>query len=197
MNHYRLYKNLNVQPFLQEIILNNDWVAAPMPEYGKLYTNNTLKDAGRIELIEAFRNPDDPERKTSIGTTSAGTWTGVAPSKVFHKYKIASSFLNWFKETHDAKIARVRYVKIPSNGFVGLHADSDPYNQMHNKFHFVVQGEYQYTVNEEYKEYKEGDLWWFDNNKPHKLYNHGSKDRISMIFDCKCDMESIINHEPL
>ena len=115
------------------------------------------------------------------------------PTKVFKKYKIASSFLGWFKETHNAKIARVRYVKMPSESTIGLHIDGGPYYQKHNRFHLVLQSEYQYTVGGEMQEYKEGELWWFDNIKLHKSYIHGSKDRIAMIFDCKCDMERIIN----
>ena len=33
------------------------------------------------------------------------------------------------------------------------------------------------------EEYKEGELWWFDNKKLHGSYNHGDKDRIVLIFD--------------
>ena len=194
MNHYRLYKNLNVQPFLEEINLNNDWERARDRFYGKHHSN------GRIDLISSFRNPDDIEPKpltalwTDVNTPILGsTHTGVVSSNVFHKYKIVSSFLKWFKETHSAQIARVRYVKMPSKSTIGFHIDGGPYYQKHNRFHLVLQGEYQYTVNEETLEYKEGELWWFDNKKLHKLYNHGNEDRIAMIFDCKCDMERIIN----
>ena len=96
MNHYRLYKNLNMQPFLEEINLNDDWIEAQSSETGRLYTNSNLNK--RIDLIQPFRNPDDPESKNNIG---GSTYTGVIPSKVFHKYKIASSFLGWFGSSLD------------------------------------------------------------------------------------------------
>jgi len=183
-----------MQPFLEEINLNDDWKKARDRVYGKYHSN------GRIDLIRSFRNPDDPETKPlsticiDYNTPALeSTWTGVLPSKVFHKYKVVSSFLKWFKETHSAQIARVRYVKIPSGCSITSHVDGGPYYQKHNRFHLVLQGEYQYTVNGEMREYKEGEIWWFNNKKMHGTYIHGSKDRIAMIFDCKCDMESIIN----
>jgi quercetin dioxygenase-like cupin family protein len=193
MNHYRLYNNLNVQPLLEEINLNNDWKMSIERIYGKHHSN------GRINLIQAFRNPDDPITKPlrKICTdanipTEESTYTGVIPSKVFHKYQNASSFLGWFKDTHSAQIARVKYVKIPSKSSIVKHIDGGPYYQKHNRFHLVLQGEYQYTVNGEMREYKEGELWWFNNKELHGTYVHGNEDRVVMLFDCNCDMESII-----
>ena len=196
MNHYRLYKNLNVQPFLEEINLNDDWRKA----VGRGIYMRQGERYDRIDLIKGFRNPGDPESKPlselciDVNTpTVHSTYTGVIPTKVFPKYKIVSAFLNWFKETYNAKIARVRYIKIPSGCSIGLHIDGGPYFQKTHRFHLVLQSEYQYTVNGEMQEYKEGELWWFNNKELHGTYIHGSKDRIAMIFDCKCDMERIIN----
>jgi quercetin dioxygenase-like cupin family protein len=197
-----------MQPFLEEINLNNNnWVDAPIKEHydevpvGFLANYNFAGTLGTcIQLIQPFRNSADPETKLlnelsmDVNTRSMGsTYTGVVPSKVFHKYKIASSFLGWFKETHNAQIARVKYVKIPSKSSIAPHIDGGPFYEKHNRFHLVLQGEYQYTVNGEEREYKEGELWWFNNTELHGTYVHGNKDRISMIFDCKCDMERIIN----
>ena len=190
MNHYRLYENLNVQPFLEEININDDWLlgqnagrSAPdsADGFGEIIKYYSGK---HIDLIESPRNPDDSRNKEA-----------VVASEVFCKYKIASSFLGWFKKTHNAQIARVRYVKTPSGISVGFHIDDSPYYWKHNRFHLVLQGKYQYTVNGEEREYKEGELWWFNNNKLHGTYIHGSKDRIILIFDCDCDMESIINND--
>ena len=201
MNHYRLYKNLNMQPFLEEINSNDDWVSTSMP-FGWRWPGSVLLPFKnkRIELIKSYSNSNDLESKTlspfctDINTvTEASTYTGVVPTEIFWKYKTASSFLGWFKKTHNAQIARVRYVKIPSKSYIGHHIDGGPYYENHDRFHLVLQSEYQYTVNGETLEYKEGEIWWFNNKKMHGTYIHGSKDRIAMIFDCKCDMERIIN----
>ena len=185
-----------MQPFLEEINLNNDWIKAP----NKVSGEYIQRSPPWIDLISSVRNPDDIETKpinaicTNVNDTSmTSTYTGVMPTKVFKKYKVASSFLGWFKETHNAKIARVNYVKLPSQSSIAVHIDGGLYFQKHDRFHLILQGEYQYTVNGEMQEYKEGELWWFNNQELHETYNHGSKDRITMIFDCKCDMERIIN----
>lgn len=214
MNHYNLHNNLDTKPLLNELKLNDDWIdvtsISPRPgreldqDFGKtarkLYgPSSSPEPTLLISLIESFRNPDDPEpiNQSSYNTLpiESSTWTGIAPSKIFHKYKQVESFLDWFKTTYNGNIARVIYVKVPSGGSVRFHTDTGPYFEKHNKFHLVLQGKYQYTVNEETVEYNEGDLWWFNNKKTHGTYVHGSKDRISLIFDCECDMKSIINND--
>ena len=91
MNHYRLYKNLNVQPFLEEINLNDDWRKA----VGRGIYMRQGERYDRIDLIKGFRNPGDPESKPlselciDVNTpTVHSTYTGVIPTKVFPKYKI-------------------------------------------------------------------------------------------------------------
>ena len=115
--------------------------------------------------------------------------------------------MSWFIETYGGIIGKARYIGLPARGNVPPHSDrgyegrpirdanigQDYYEEFPDRFHFVICGKYQYTVNEEMQEYKEGELWWFNNQELHGTYNHGSKERISMIFDCKCDMERIIN----
>ena len=126
-----------MQPFLEEINLNNDWINEKLKPAGQVWTC--------IELIQSFRNSGDLIGKPlstlcqNVNTPAMvdSTYTGVVPSKIFHKYKIASSFLGLFKKTHSAQIARVKYVKMPSKGSIPQHVDGGPYYQKHNRFHLT------------------------------------------------------------
>lgn len=193
MNHHRLYENLNVQPFLEEINYD-DWVGSNRGLYqpGEGWQDSAGWAGQRIDLIKFHKNPDDlePNREgvKSLALspeiqTQGSTYTGVRASKVFYNYPIVSGFLQWFKDINKCKIARVRYAKLVKGGSVLNHVDGGPYYDDKDRFHLIIQGKYEYTVDGEMQEYKEGELWWFDNKKLHGSYNHGDKDRIVLIFD--------------
>ena len=179
-NHLRLYEHINIEPFLEEINYNNDWIAG----------NDKLQPkVARISLIVAHRNPGDIKTfwggiPTKSGDShSSQNYTGVRPTKIFKKYNHTSSFLGWFKDVHKCKIARVRYAKLDKGDSVPGHIDTGSYYANKNRFHLVIKGKYLYTVGGETKEYKEGEIWWFDNKKTHGTYNHGEEDSIRLIFD--------------
>ena len=117
----------------------------------------------------------------------------------FNTYPYTEKFLSWFIETYGGIIGKARYIGLPVRGNVPHHSDrvyegrpnrdadtgQTYYEEFPDRFHFVICGKYQYTVNEEMKEYVSGDLWWFPNKLFHSAYNHGDIERISLIFDVK------------
>ena len=121
MNHYRLCNNFDTKPLLDELKLNDDWVdVASVPDANHVYgTSSSAEPTLFIRLIGSFRKSDDPESATIVPTpyfkslpVKSSTWTGIAPSKIFHKYKQVQLFLDRFKATYNANIAKVNYIKV-------------------------------------------------------------------------------------
>ena len=69
-----------------------------------------------------------------------------------------------------------------------------------DRFHMVIDGCYEYTVDHEEedriyefpirtmtqpvtKTFSKGEIWWFNNKRPHASYNHGNIHKINLVFD--------------
>ena len=68
-----------------------------------------------------------------------------------------------------------------------------------DRFHIVIDGCYEYTVDCEEEDriyeyplsftlpvtkvWSTGEIWWFNNKRPHKSYNHGNIHKINLVFD--------------
>tara|TARA_B100000949_G_scaffold132647_1_gene116882 strand:- start:148 stop:708 length:561 start_codon:yes stop_codon:yes gene_type:complete len=177
MNHYKLHEGLDVLPYYIEI--HNEENSSSW----KGSRHSTHKETTTIELSTPLRVAE------------------------FKTYPHTEKFLAWFIETYGGIIGNASYIGLPAEGNVPPHSDrrnsrnhwsqrrpygpgrnygeATYYEEYPDRFHFVVCGKYQYTVNEEMQEYEAGDLWWFPNNLFHSAYNHGDIERISLIFDVK------------
>ena len=92
-------------------------------------------------------------------------------------------FLNWFEKMYGGKIYRVSIVHLSAGGKVYPHIDIGDYYKNKNRFHLVLSGYYNYTVDGETQRFGAGDLFWFDNKKMHSSANATPIPRISLIFD--------------
>jgi len=68
-----------------------------------------------------------------------------------------------------------------------------------DRFHIVIDGCYEYTVDCEEEDriynyplsftspvtkvWSKGEIWWFNNKRPHTSYNHGNIPKINLVFD--------------
>ena len=190
MNHYKLHEGLNILPFYMEIHTeknSSNWTGARHPVHKETTTINFFrKDEGELEEIRLAKR-----YAKELGTTKRVI--------EFNTYPYTEKFLSWFIETYGGIIGKARYIGLPAKGNVPLHSDrgyegrpnrdadigQTYYEEFPDRFHFVICGKYQYTVNGEMQEYVSGDLWWFPNKFPHSAYNHGDIERISLIFDVK------------
>ena len=190
MNHYKLHEGLNILPFYIEIHNeenSSNWTGARHPVHKETTTIEIYrKDEGELEEIRLAK-----QYAKELGTTKR--------VMEFNTYPYTEKFLSWFIETYGGIIGKARYIGLPAKGNVPRHSDhgyegrpkrdanigQDYYEEYPDRFHFVICGKYQYTVNEEMQEYVSGDLWWFPNKLIHSAYNHGDIERISLIFDVK------------
>jgi mannose-6-phosphate isomerase-like protein (cupin superfamily) len=92
-------------------------------------------------------------------------------------------FLNWFEKMYGGKIYRAAMSHMPAGGKVHLHKDGGEYYENKDRFHLVLSGYYDYTVDGETQRFGAGDLFWFDNKKIHSSINATPIPRISLIFD--------------
>ena len=72
---------------------------------------------------------------------------------------------------------------MPAGGKVYPHKDGGEYYENKDRFHLVLSGYYDYTVDDETQRFGAGDLFWFDNKKMHSSINATPIPRISLIFD--------------
>ncbi len=80
---------------------------------------------------------------------------------------------------------RAKIVCLPAGKRVYPHIDRGEYYRVRNRYHLVLQsaaGSWLKAEDEEIR-MKEGELWWFDNDRMHEAFNDGDQDRIHMIFD--------------
>ena len=172
-NHKRLLENVkDIKPILDE--LNNaTWNQALgsskyKDEYKSGKIQNNFKDAKSLYLI----------RKDGR----------VSPAEPL--FINTKKFLKQFINDFDGKLASVVFYKLKGKSGVGKHIDSGEYYEDKDRFHLVIKGRYRYTVNEVHpylgKEsviYNEGELWWFNNKKPHESWNFTREERIILVFD--------------
>ena len=92
-------------------------------------------------------------------------------------------FLNWFEKTYGGKLYRVSIVHLSAGGKVYPHIDIGDYYKNKNRFHLVLSGYYNYTVDGETQRLGAGDLFWFNNKKIHSSANATPIPRISLVFD--------------
>ena len=133
------------------------------------------------------------------------------PTNAMFMYPEAMKTLVWFATTFGGKYARAMYYRTPPDTSVGIHIDAQPdrfgINDRHeqgfyykkDRFHMVIDGSYDYTVDHELedkiyelpltmtlpvtKTFSKGDVWWFNNKRPHTSYNNGDIPKINLVFD--------------
>ena len=64
------------------------------------------------------------------------------------------------------------------------HIDGGKYYEDKDRFHMVLNGYYDYTVDNETQRFNAGELWWFDNQKCTAV-NATLLSRVCLIFDVK------------
>ena len=104
----------------------------------------------------------------------------VKPLDTFNKYSEVKRLMRKYKIK---SIARAAFFKLPPGGRVPIHIDIGQYYQTKDRYHLVIQGEYEYYVGDEMIIAKPGMFFWFDNKKAHGTVNTGNVDRITLVFD--------------
>ena len=135
------------------------------------------RDALAIPL-RGLRKSANGDRKRRDVHESRWT-TGSKP------YVVARGFLEKFAAEQDSILGRAKIVCLPAGKRVYPHIDRGEYYRVRNRYHLVLRsatGSWLKAEDEDVR-MKEGELWWFDNDRLHEAFNDGDQDRIHMIFD--------------
>ena len=108
---------------------------------------------------------------------------GKEPTIWHYDYPELHKFFKWFTDTYGGTVRKANYYTTPPGSGVVRHFDSHPYFIDKDRFHLVLSGQYKYTVHGETEVCSKGDLWWFNNKLEHGSYNHGTEDKINLVFD--------------
>ncbi len=175
MKYFNCLKtNVDPKPFLDEISgIDGAWD----------------RSTGRQDKIkvqrEALAIPLRGLRKSAIAgrkrrDVHESRWTtGSKP------YVVARRFLEDFAAERDSILGRAKIVCLPAGKRVYPHVDRGDYYRIRDRYHLVLRsadGSWLRAEDEEVR-MREGELWWFDNNRMHEAFNDGDEDRIHLIFD--------------
>lgn len=83
------------------------------------------------------------------------------------------------------ELARVAFARIRPHGQVYRHIDTGSYYACRRRYHLVVKspGGSPMGCGDEAVVMREGELWEFDNKKPHDAQNPSDQPRVHLIFD--------------
>ena len=117
---------------------------------------------------------------------------GSKQNKIHQNYYLfeMESFLNnlkpiYFSKYGDGEFIRVLIVKLLNNSNILPHVDngSSLTNSKRTHIALITNDEITFTVNNEVKNLKEGEIWEIDNTKVHSVNNPTDLDRIHLIID--------------
>lgn len=186
----KLYSNINVTPLLDEVMLYYDrfdenQYRSKIPELSQSKTIPlTRHTSHHLEILKSIENVRDRQ-------TYAQNQKERVPSKYYNDYPLIVNFLTEFTKKYGGSLVGASIILLPAGCRVSDHFDWGKYYIGRSRFHLVLTGEYQYTVQGQTNVFTAGDLWWFDNSEHHSAYNHTTKDRISVIFDVE-GMERVL-----
>ena len=105
------------------------------------------------------------------------------PTIWHYDYPEMQKFFKWFTDTYGGTVRKANCYTTPPGKGVKSHIDAHNYFKDKDRFHLVLSGKYKYTVHKKTEVFSKGDLWWFNNKTTHGSYNHGTEDKINVVFD--------------
>lgn len=163
-----------VDALLQEVLTQ--------PELWKVSTvrQTTIpvqRETESIFLRAAQRKPDSP---IPVEDTHASARTVLA-----EKFPNIMAWIEAFARDQNAQLSRVLLAKLQPQGQVYRHHDHGEYYRVRDRYHLVLQSAKgsPMVCGQESVVMKPGEVWWFDNKKPHEAFNRSDEQRIHLIFD--------------
>jgi quercetin dioxygenase-like cupin family protein len=142
-------------------------------------------DTERQKIVDYHKNTKSYRLVKGLITTEKSLFDAVNLEKtsLYYERPLCVEFLNSFIKKYGGVLHRVSLVLLPPKCEVLVHSDNGEYYANKDRFHLVIKGSYNLQVFDETQYLKEGELWFFNNKRPHSAFNSTNEDRISMIFD--------------
>jgi len=135
------------------------------------------RETESIFLRAAQRKPDSP---IAVENTHPSARTVLA-----ERFPRVMQWVEAFAREQGAQLSRVLLAKLQPQGQVYRHHDRGEYYRIRDRYHVVLWSLLgsPMTCGDETVVMRQGEVWWFDNKKPHEAFNHSDGDRIHLIFD--------------
>jgi len=201
---------IDVQPMCDEID-NNLWKpTGDMVGHGKNWVGSEIQTLIRHKTLcpDDGIEYDPCDFETPLDDLCLPNF---CPTNTLFMYPETIDTLVWFATTYGGKYARAMYYRTPPDTSVGIHLDAQPdsfnlsnkhdFYYKKDRYHVVIDGSYDYTVDHELEDkiyelplkntmtlpvtkiFSKGDVWWFNNKRPHTSYNNGDIPKINLVFD--------------
>lgn len=101
------------------------------------------------------------------------------------QFPLLADFLCMFAESHNTTLGLAMIVRLKPHGQVYSHHDHGSYYRQRDRFHLVLSSPNgsDFTSGNEACTFREGELWWFNNDLIHQAFNHSEEWRVHVIFD--------------
>ena len=84
----------------------------------------------------------------------------------------------------NSKIVRLMLAKVPPGGVIKPHCDHGNLKQIHRCHHVILSNEFvEFNIGNNTYNFKEGEVFEFNNQEIHSVNNNGSSDRVHLICD--------------
>jgi hypothetical protein len=90
------------------------------------------------------------------------------------------------------RLGGVLITKLPPGGKITKHVDGGWHAAYYDKYYVAIKNSYgaKFCFEDGVIDPREGDVYWFDNSKPHWVENNTDDDRIAMIICIKIDRKA-------
>lgn len=182
ISHIRLPGTVNVAP-LRACLNDNPHLFGEHQERKATYDHQEMVDIwARYNAYENF----DPNNRAAFNGEHDSVWY---PNSV-HLTGLRPVVFQIMQAVQGERLGGVLITKLPPGGKIKRHTDSGWHAGYYSKFYVAVQNPpgALFGFDDGIISAQDGEVWWFDNSKPHWVENATQFDRIAMIVCIKTDL---------
>jgi hypothetical protein len=145
-------------------------------------------DTKRQESIKCQRETESIFLRGAVSPDPTRRLEDVHPSQetmMARHFPVTMAWMDEAAKALQAELGRALFARLRPKGQVYRHVDGGAYYALRRRYHLVIvsaEGSPMVCGNERIVMH-EGELWEFDNKKPHEAFNQSPTPRTHLIFD--------------
>lgn len=116
------------------------------------------------------------------GVAQRDTMTTHVVNRYPGKWPETNLFMQTVEKMFNCSVKTISIVKLEANMEVYPHIDGGEFYAAHDRYHFVLKGDYEFTVGDDQMVCSKGHVYRFDNTLTHSV-KCGDEERVALIFD--------------
>ncbi len=192
MSNFKLIKkDIDISIFnteLNKYLENNRWGGTRAERV------SVQRNTKNIMLRNNFlKNPEAYSTKEELTIALANSENNVLEKYNYKHFQKTYKYLEDFADEKKSQLSTVMIVSLDAKEKVYPHIDFGDYYKKRDRYHIPIKTKGSINICDgEVQEYKEGEMWWFNNKKTHEAYNDSHEERIHIIFDILPKRRSLI-----